>query len=109
MNNTELLKQMNESLQKRELVNIEFDENREVLRVTPELQKILPGETEFGPEPETEPVPELKISARDPMAGYTPSVLTEETARKYFREMKHASKEETQCFNRAMVWTFAGS
>ncbi len=107
VNNIELMNQMNSSLRKRELVNVEFDENREVLSVTPEQEKILP-ETELPPVPELLPetVPELKISARNPMAGYNPSVLPEETIRKYFREMKHVSKEETQCFNRAMIWSY---
>ncbi len=110
VNNTELLKQMNESLKKRELINVEFNENREVLSASTDRVKLFPEEPtpvlEPVVEPGTETLPELKIQARDPMAGYNPSVLTEETARKYFREMKHASKEETQCFNRAMIWNY---
>ena len=97
VNNTDLLEKLNESVQKRGTITLEFDENREILDVLPQT--------------ETEPVPNMsieepKILSADPMAGYNPSVLTPENVKSYFREMRHASKEETQCFNRAMVWTY---
>jgi hypothetical protein len=38
---------------------------------------------------------------------YIPTtVVSMSKAKSYFREQKHPAKEETQCFNRAMVWTY---
>lgn len=100
VNNTVLLEKLNESLQKRESVNLELDENREILDVSTAVEK------SFSTETEPVPVEEPKMLGPDPMAGYSPSVLTEANVKNYFREMRHATKEETQCFNRAMVWTY---
>ncbi len=102
VNNTDLLEKLNESLQNHETVSLEVNENREILDVLPQLEKSVSTETEPVPQPLQEP----KLLGPDPMSGYTPSVLTPENVKSYFREMRHASKEETQCFNRAMVWTY---
>ncbi len=102
VNNIELLKKLNKSIQNRSTVTLEIDENREILDVLPPSEKSVMTETEPLPVPLEEP----KMLGPDPMAGYTPSVLPEATVKSYFREMRHASKEETQCFNRAMIWTY---
>ncbi len=102
VNNTDLLEKLNESLQNHETVSLEVNENREILDVLPQLEKSVSTETEPVPQPLQEP----KLLGPYPMSGYTPSVLTPENVKSYFREMRHASKEETQCFNRAMVWTY---
>ncbi|MGE3610145.1 MAG: protein-glutamine glutaminase family protein [Bacteriovoracaceae bacterium] len=39
--------------------------------------------------------------------GYIPTTIANtSTAKQYFRESRRTTKEETQCFNRAMVWTY---
>ncbi len=105
VNNTDLLEKLNKSLQRRETIQLEIGDNRDILDVqTPE--KSLSTETEPEPLPVPVPLDEPKLLGQDPMAGYSPSVLPEATVKSYFREMRHASKEETQCFNRAMIWTY---
>lgn len=101
VNNIDLLTKLNASVQNHQLVNLELNENREILDVSPETQKSF-----YTPEPATIPQIQPKLTLIDPLAGYNPSVLTEASTKKYFSEMRHASKEETQCFNRAMVWSY---
>jgi hypothetical protein len=101
VHNTDLLNRLNESLQKRELVTFEIDDNREILALTPEFEKSLEE-----PVPEMNPEAEPKLMSIDPMAGYNASVASESMAKDFFKEQRRWSKEETQCFNRAMVWTY---
>lgn len=97
VNDTVLLNRLSSSLQKREDVKLEIGDNREILDIVPLPTKLSPP-----------PVMSMgkSISAIDPLAGYNPSVASPELAKQMFRESRHASKEETQCFNRAMVWSY---
>lgn len=99
VNDTDLLNRLSSSMQRHEAVTLEIGENREILKVTPDFSKSLP-------EPEPQPQPSKDLMSMDPLAGYNASVATPELAKQMFREQRHPSKEETQCFNRAMIWTY---
>lgn len=100
VNNTDLLERLNDSLVKREWINVSFDENREITDVAVSYEKTRPRAIAHD-------LLQKRLNAgADPMAGYTASVLTEEKAKQIHKEAKHASKEETQCFNRAHIWTY---
>jgi hypothetical protein len=100
VNNPDLLKKIQRSLQNRQTVTLEVDENREILDISTEIKESLP--TEADPLP----VEGVKLLSPDPMVGFTPSILSESTVKSYFRQMRHVSKEETQCFNRAHIWSY---
>lgn len=54
------------------------------------------------------PTPEVKMSFENPksLLEYTPTTIDSmATAKKYFKEARYNPKE-SQCFNRAMVWTY---
>lgn len=105
VNNTELMDRLNDSLVKREAITVTFDDKREIVDVVVENVKTL------EPEPETVPVAPIseevkRVSGIDPMAGYNPSIISLDKAKQLVKESRHASKEETQCFNRAHIWTY---
>ncbi len=99
VNNTALMDQLNDSLVKREWITLNFDDKREIVDVVPAPEKnfenpVIPASTE------------KRLTGIDPMSGYTPSVVSLEKAKEMVRGSRHASKEETQCFNRAHIWTY---
>lgn len=99
MNNTTLRDSLNVLFLERQTVTVNFDENREIKEVVEASEKTLPRPEEIPEEPK-------RFSGIDPMTGYTPSVVTEDFAKQLVKESRHTSKEETQCFNRAHVWTY---
>lgn len=101
VNNTDLLNQMNDHLVKREWINVTFDDNREIVEVTAAPEKKA-GFSKSLVNPEVKSI----LDGDNLMKGYTASVLTEEKAKAIHKESRHASKEETQCFNRAHVWSY---
>lgn len=47
------------------------------------------------------------FSSMNELATYVPTTIASmDVAQKYFRKARRTSKEETQCFNRAMVWSY---
>lgn len=97
VNDTDLYNRLSSSLLKHETVKLEIGENREILDV-------IPQPTTVRPLPKMSS--EKSIMSMDPLQGYNASVATPDFAKKLFREQRHPSKEETQCFNRAMIWTY---
>ena len=56
-------------------------------------------------------VPTMKMDTSTPVKSvleqYVPTTVESmEKAKQYFREQRHAAKPETQCFNRAHVWSY---
>lgn len=98
VNDTDLMNRLNASLVKREWITVNFDDKREIVDVSEAPQKSLP--------PEMPAASEKRLTAMDPMAGYTPSIVSLEKAKRMVSEARHASKPETQCFNRAHIWTY---
>lgn len=94
---TGLLNRLNDSLQRQDLVKLDVDDRREILRVAVERKekRSIPRVT-----------PQKELLSPDPLEGYKASVLTEDFAKQIFKEARHASKEETQCFNRALIWGY---
>ena len=97
VNDTILLNRLNNSLVKREWITVIYDDNREIIDVNVAPEKNL------SPNPET---PEKNVTTVDPMANYTPSVLSETKAKSLFKEARTSWREETQCFNRAHIWSY---
>ncbi len=88
---TLLHEQLSQSVQNKSWLQLELNDEREILSAT-----IVPVVI-----PEKSPENLKSIMGPDPMSGYNASVITQEKAKQIFREARHASKEETQCFNRA--------
>lgn len=100
-NNTEVLQKLNESVQMKKWVKLDVNDDRFIENaeeVAPVLPQVKPVKVKAGED--------KSLMSTDPLSGYNASVVTPELARKLFSEQRHASKEETQCFNRAMVWTY---
>lgn len=97
VNEPRLYEELAEAQMNHQTVDLEIGEDREILALN--VRKDLPE-----PEPQIEP--KLLLQGPDPLAGYNPSVASPELARQMFREQRNASKEETQCFNRAHIWTY---
>ncbi len=97
LNNTDLLNQLNKSLQKKDWLKLDVDDAREIQNSTI-VPAVIPKQTTGALL--------RNLNARDPLEGYNASVLSPELAKKVFREARHASKEETQCFNRAHIWSY---
>lgn len=99
VNDTDLMKRLNDSLVKRDNITVTFNENREIVEVTESAVKAV------RPEVPAESS-EKSLMSIDPLAGYNASVVSEAKAKQLVKEARHASKEETQCFNRAHVWSY---
>lgn len=98
VNDTRLLNQLNLSLKKKDWVAVELSDERDLLSATP-VDEVVPN-NQFTSQKDRQ------LFSPDPMEGYNASVLTLERAKEVFRRGRHASKEETQCFNRAHIWSY---
>lgn len=79
--------------------NITLNDNREIIDLE-ETEPLIP-KNHFNNNRESL----MSTDYVNLMDGYVPSVITEATARAFMYESMHPTKEETQCFNRALVWT----
>lgn len=99
VNNITMRDSLNAFFLGRKTIRVTFDENREIQKVVKVSDKTLLPPPELPEEVKT-------VFGIDPMSGYTPSVISGELAKEMVRDSRHAAKEETQCFNRAHIWTY---
>ncbi len=101
VNDTETLEKLNNSLLMKKWLKLDISNDRYIesaVEVAPVLPQVDPEKLKMSHE--------KSLMSMDPLEGYNASVITPELAKQAFSEMRHPSKEETQCFNRAMVWTY---
>jgi hypothetical protein len=89
-NDKALLKRIEQSYQKKEWLEFTLDDKNNLISM-----KIIPAQFSF-----------VGHAIKDPPVPYAPSVVTMSGATAMFQKMRTNYQQESQCFNRALIWTY---
>jgi hypothetical protein len=92
-NDKALLKRIDQSYQHKDWLEFTLDEKNNLLGL-----QIIPAQFSFEGRAIADP--------EDPPAPYAPSVVTLSEATSMFRKMRTNYQQDSQCFNRALIWTY---